>query len=153
MLAYAKAWHHVDASGRTLGQLAGRIATVLMGKHKPIYDPSGAYAELLSTSRDLFTIICSTADCGDYVVVTNAKKIHVSGNKVEQKVYYHHTMYPGGLKERRFKDLIKRKPEDVSQLSSLSSLLSRLKVLVYCCRSSVKLYPECFPRTNYATAG
>lgn len=50
----------------------------------------------------------------------------MSGNKVEQKVYYHHTMYPGGLKERRFKDIIKRKPEDVSQLSSLSSLLSRL---------------------------
>lgn len=130
VLAYAKAWHHVDASGRTLGQLAGRIATVLMGKHKPIYDPSGAYPGTVYYLSGLLTIICSIADCGDYVVVTNAKKIHVSGNKVEQKVYYHHTMYPGGLKERRFKDLIKRKPEDVSHSSSLSSLLSRLNVLV-----------------------
>ncbi|KAI5121190.1 hypothetical protein M0805_005991 [Coniferiporia weirii] len=107
VLAYAKAWHHVDASGRTLGKLAERIATVLMGKHKPIYDPG--------------------TDCGDYVVVTNASNIHVSGNKAEQKVYYHHTMYPGGLKERSFKDLIKRKPEDIIR-EAVSGMLPKNKL-------------------------
>ena len=56
-------------------------------------------------------------DCGDYVVVTNARRIHVSGNKADQKVYYSHTMYPGGLKERHFKDLLQKKPDDVRFLS------------------------------------
>ena len=58
-----------------------------------------------------------TADCGDYVVVTNAKNVQVSGNKAEQKVYYSHTMFPGGLKERKYKDLIVRKPDDVRHAS------------------------------------
>ena len=61
------------------------------------------------------------ADCGDYVVVTNARNIHVSGKKAQQKVYYHHTMYPGGLKERHFKDLIKSKPEDVRIIHTLKA--------------------------------
>lgn len=56
-------------------------------------------------------------DCGDYVVVTNARKVAVSGNKAEQKVYYSHTMFPGGLKERAYKDLIVKKPDDVSDLA------------------------------------
>ncbi|KAH8118845.1 60S ribosomal protein L23 [Phellopilus nigrolimitatus] len=107
VLAYAKAWHHVDASGRTLGKLAERVATVLMGKHKPMYDPG--------------------VDCGDYVVVTNAKNVHVSGKKAEQKVYYSHTMYPGGLKERPFKDLIQRKPDDIIR-EAVSGMLPKNKL-------------------------
>ncbi|KAL5507737.1 MRPL23 [Sanghuangporus vaninii] len=107
VLAYAKVWHHVDASGRTLGKLADRIAIVLMGKHKPMYDPG--------------------VDCGDYVVVTNARKIRVSGNKEQQKVYYSHTMYPGGLKERKFKDLIVRKPEDIIR-EAVSGMLPKNKL-------------------------
>ncbi|EJD01712.1 60S ribosomal protein L23 [Fomitiporia mediterranea MF3/22] len=106
-LAYAKVWHHVDASGRTLGKLADRIAIVLMGKHKPMYDPG--------------------VDCGDYVVVTNARNIRVSGNKAQQKVYYSHTMYPGGLKERKFKDLIVRKPEDIIR-EAVSGMLPKNKL-------------------------
>jgi len=107
VLAYAKAWHHVDASGRTLGKLAERIATVLMGKHKPMYDPG--------------------TDCGDYVVVTNARNIHVTGKKAQQKVYYSHTMYPGGLKERHFKDLIKKKPDDIIR-EAVSGMLPKNKL-------------------------
>ncbi|RCH83147.1 54S ribosomal protein L23, mitochondrial, partial [Rhizopus azygosporus] len=73
-LAYARVWHVVDAKQRVLGRLATNIATTLMGKHKPIYDPA--------------------SDCGDYVVVINAKDVLVSGKKAEQKLYRHHTMYP-----------------------------------------------------------
>lgn len=73
------------------------------------------------------------ADCGDYVVVTNARNIHVTGKKAQQKVYYHHTMYPGGLKERHFKDLIKSKPEDVRIIFSLFFffLFSSLSLFLY----------------------
>jgi len=92
-LAYARVWHHVDASNRTLGKLAERIAIVLMGKHKPIFDPG--------------------VDCGDYVVVTNASKVAVSGKKAEQKLYRHHTMYPGGLKERKYKDIMNKDPDEI----------------------------------------
>ena len=84
-----------------------------------MYDPGGALSSLLSRYFVLIVLVYSftcglKADCGDYVVVTNARKIRVSGNKEQQKVYYSHSMYPGGLKERKFKDLIVRKPEDVS---------------------------------------
>ncbi|KZS91356.1 60S ribosomal protein L23 [Sistotremastrum niveocremeum HHB9708] len=92
-LAFARVWHHVDASDRVLGKLSERIAIALMGKHKAIYDPA--------------------LDCGDYVVVTNARKIVVTGKKEEQKVYRHHTMYPGGLKEIKYKDMMERKPEEI----------------------------------------
>jgi len=92
-LAYARVWHHVDASNRTSGKLAERIAIVLMGKHKPIFDPG--------------------VDCGDYVVVTNASKVAVSGKKAEQKLYRHHTMYPGGLKERKYKDIMNKDPDEI----------------------------------------
>ncbi|KAI8967011.1 50S ribosomal protein L13 [Mycotypha africana] len=91
-LAYARAWHVVDAKQRVLGRLATNIATTLMGKHKPIYDPA--------------------SDCGDYVVVINAKDILVSGKKYDQKLYRHHTMYPGGLKEITFKDLQAKDPTE-----------------------------------------
>ncbi|CAO3619972.1 unnamed protein product [Cunninghamella echinulata] len=87
-LAYARVWHVVDARQRILGRLATNVATTLMGKHKPIYDPA--------------------ADCGDYVVVINAKDILVSGKKAEQKLYRHHTGHPGGLKEMNFENLMKK---------------------------------------------
>ncbi|KAG9317774.1 60S ribosomal protein L23 [Chiua virens] len=92
-LAYARVWHHVDASERVLGKLAERIALVLMGKHKPIYDKG--------------------VDCGDYVVVTNARNIKVSGRKDEQLVYRKHTMYPGGLKETPYKTMMDKKPNEI----------------------------------------
>jgi len=71
-------WHVIDASGKTLGRLATQIARLLMGKHKPIFSPN--------------------QDTGDFVVVINADKVHVTGNKAEQKLYYRHSGYPGGLK-------------------------------------------------------
>ncbi|CAE6477074.1 unnamed protein product [Rhizoctonia solani] len=92
-LAYARTWHHVDASNRVLGKLAQRIAIVLMGKHKPIFDKG--------------------ADCGDYVCVTNARKVIVTGRKADQVVYRHHTMYPGGLKEIKYKTMMERKPDEI----------------------------------------
>lgn len=92
-LAYARVWHHVDASDRVLGKLAERIALALMGKHKPICDKS--------------------VDCGDYVVVTNARRIKVSGKKQEQKLYRKHTMYPGALKENKYEDVMEKKPHEI----------------------------------------
>ena len=71
-------WHVVDASGQTLGRLASEIAQLLKGKHKPYYAPH--------------------MDVGDYVVVVNAEKIHVTGDKLESKIYYRHSGYPGGLR-------------------------------------------------------
>ena len=84
------AWHVVDAEGKTLGRLCTAIATLLQGKHKPVYVPN-----LLM---------------GDYVVVVNADKIRVTGNKLQQKVYYRHSGYHGGLKEETLERLLQRAP-------------------------------------------
>jgi large subunit ribosomal protein L13 len=84
-------WWVVDASDQTLGRLATRVATLLEGKHKPIYSPH--------------------LDTGDHVVVVNAGKIKVTGNKLLQKRYYRHSGYPGGLKEESLQALLARKPE------------------------------------------
>lgn len=84
-------WYIVDATDKTLGRLSTRIAEILRGKHKTIYTPH--------------------VDTGDYVIVLNAEKIKLTGNKWEQKKYYRHSGYPGGLKETKYKDLIKQKPE------------------------------------------
>ncbi|KAJ7273348.1 ribosomal protein L13 domain-containing protein [Mycena rebaudengoi] len=92
-LAYARVWHHVDATDRILGKLAERIALVLMGKHKPIYDPG--------------------VDCGDYVIVTNSRKVQVTGRKREQLLYRTHSMYPGGLKETPYKAMMVKRPEEI----------------------------------------
>jgi len=86
-------WVIVDATDKTLGRLATRIATVLRGKHKPEYTPH--------------------CDTGDYVVVINAEKIRVSGNKLEDKTYWRHTEYPGGIKSTSLKDLLAKHPERV----------------------------------------
>ena len=75
-----KDWYVVDASGKTLGRLATQCAAILRGKHKPTYTPN--------------------VDCGDYVIITNAAKVVYSGDQENKKVYYHHSMYPGGLKAR-----------------------------------------------------
>jgi len=83
-------WHVIDASGKTLGRLATRIAGLLMGKHKPIFSPN--------------------QDTGDYVVVINAEKIRVTGNKARQKLYYRHSGYPGGLSSIWLEKLMQTKP-------------------------------------------
>ncbi|KAK0447690.1 ribosomal protein L13 domain-containing protein [Armillaria borealis] len=106
-LAYARVWHQVDATDRILGKLAERIALVLMGKHKPIYDPS--------------------VDCGDYVIVTNCLKVKVTGRKPEQFLYRKHSMYPGGLKETPYKDMMVKKPEEIIR-HAVSGMLPKNKL-------------------------
>jgi large subunit ribosomal protein L13 len=86
-------WYVVDAEAQTLGRLATRIADVLRGKGKPQYTPH--------------------VDSGDFVVVVNAEKIRVTGKKLEQKVYYRHSGYPGGLRERTLAEQLERRPEEV----------------------------------------
>jgi len=86
-------WFLVDAEGKTLGRLATKIAEILRGKHKPIYTPH--------------------LDCGDYVVVINADKIRVTGRKLDQKIYYRHSGYPGGLKSITLRDQLQKHPERV----------------------------------------
>ena len=83
-------WLIVDAEGQTLGRLATQIAVLLRGKHKPIYSPS--------------------VDCGDYVIVINAEKIAVTGNRLDKKVYYRHSGYPGGLRQINLRDQLERFP-------------------------------------------
>jgi large subunit ribosomal protein L13 len=82
-----KKWYLINAEGLVLGRLAAKIASILRGKHKTIFSPH--------------------LDCGDNVIVVNAKKIMLTGNKIKEKKYYKHTGYPGGLKELYFKDIIK----------------------------------------------
>ena len=86
-------WFVVDAAGQTLGRLATEIARVLRGKHKPTYSPS--------------------VDVGDYVVVVNAEKVRVTGRKLDQKTYYSHSGYPGGLKAITLRNLLQRNPARV----------------------------------------
>jgi large subunit ribosomal protein L13 len=88
-----KGWLLVDASDKTLGRLSTNIAKILMGKNKPEYTPHN--------------------DVGDYVVVINAEKIKVTGNKNDQKMYYRHTGYPGGIKSQNFNDLIASYPDRI----------------------------------------
>ena len=88
-----KKWYVVDATGYTLGRLATEVANVLRGKNKPTYTPH--------------------IDTGDYVIVVNAEKIKVTGKKLDQKVYYHHSDYVGGMKETTLREMLAKKPEDV----------------------------------------
>ncbi len=90
-------WFVVDAQGQTLGRLASQIAQVLRGKNKPTFTPY--------------------LDMGDFVVVINADKIHVTGRKMDQKMYYRHSGYMGGLKERNLREQLQRHPEDVIKLA------------------------------------
>ncbi len=86
-------WLLVDANDQNLGRLATKIAMALIGKHKPSYTPG--------------------VDCGDFVVVVNAERVTVTGNKLEDKTYYRHSGYPGGLKETKLKDMLQKHPERV----------------------------------------
>jgi large subunit ribosomal protein L13 len=90
-------WYVVDAAGMTLGRLASEVAKILRGKNKPIFTPH--------------------LDMGDYVIVINAEKISVTGKKLDQKVYYHHSGYVGGLKEVTLKEKMSKKPEQVIELA------------------------------------
>ncbi|MGA1846061.1 50S ribosomal protein L13 [Deferribacter abyssi] len=92
-----KKWYLVDAEGQTLGRLASKIAKILMGKNKPIYTPF--------------------IDTGDFVVVINADKIHVTGKKLTDKIYYRHSRYLGGLKQRTLQEMLDKKPEEVLRLA------------------------------------
>ena len=84
-------WYVIDAEGQTLGRLASEVASILRGKHKAIYTPH--------------------VDTGDYVIVINAEKIQLTGNKLSQKMYRHYSGYPGGLKEVNYGTLLSKKPE------------------------------------------
>jgi large subunit ribosomal protein L13 len=86
-------WYVIDAQGQTLGRLATRTATILRGKHKPLYTPH--------------------VDCGDYVIIVNAEKVHATGQKMSQKKYYRHSGYPGGIKEISLRDQLQKFPERV----------------------------------------
>ncbi|MBQ2642405.1 MAG: 50S ribosomal protein L13 [Eubacterium sp.] len=90
-------WYVVDATGYTLGRLSSEIAKVLRGKNKPTFTPH--------------------VDTGDYVIVTNAENIKVTGKKLDQKIYYHHSEYVGGMKETDLKTMLEKKPEKVIELA------------------------------------
>ena len=90
-------WYVVDAAGMTLGRLSSEVAKVLRGKNKPIFTPH--------------------MDTGDYVIVINAEKIQVTGKKLDQKIYYHHSDYVGGMKETTLKEKLEKKPESVIELA------------------------------------
>ena len=82
-------WYVIDADGVVLGRLASKAAHILRGKHKPTFTPH--------------------VDTGDYIIIINADKVVLTGNKLDEKIYYHHSGYPGGLKETKYRDLIKNK--------------------------------------------
>ena len=88
-------WYVIDAAGLPLGRVATKVATVLRGKHKPTYTPY--------------------VDCGDYVIVINVEKVLLTGNKLNDKMYYNHSGYPGGLRERNAKTMINEYPEEMME--------------------------------------
>ena len=90
-------WYVVDATDMTLGRLASEVAKVLRGKNKAIFTPF--------------------MDCGDYVIVVNASKVKVTGKKLDQKIYYHHSDYVGGMKETTLKEMLAKKPESVIEMA------------------------------------
>ena len=90
-------WYVVDAEGKTLGRLSSEVAKILRGKNKPEFTPH--------------------CDCGDYVIIINAEKIAVTGKKLDQKMYYHHSDYVGGMKEQTLREKLNRKPEQVVELA------------------------------------
>lgn len=100
-------WHIVDADGKTVGRLASEVAQVLMGKHKPTYTPF--------------------LDTGDHVIVINASKVVFKGNKTNDKLYHHHTGFPGGLKEISARDLLAKNPVKVLELA-IRGMLPKTKL-------------------------
>jgi large subunit ribosomal protein L13 len=97
-------WYLVDAEGKTLGRLASQVASIVRGKTKPTYTPH--------------------ADTGDFVIIINADKINVTGDKLNKKMYYRHSGYPGGLKTRTLKQMLDKKPEEVLRLA-IAGMLPR----------------------------
>lgn len=100
-------WHLIDANGLTVGRLASEVARILMGKHKPTYTPF--------------------LDTGDHVIVINAAKVVFKGTKTEDKIYRHHTGWPGGLKEVKAKDMLANKPERLVELA-IRGMLPKTKL-------------------------
>lgn len=100
-------WFVVDAAGKRLGRLSTEVATVLRGKHKPTYTPH--------------------VDCGDYVIVVNADKIELTGDKWNKKIYYTHSSYPGGLKEKTAKVLMQQKPTRMVEIA-VKGMLPKTKL-------------------------
>ncbi len=90
-------WYVVDAEGQSLGRVAAKVATVLRGKHKPTYTPN--------------------VDCGDFVIVINASKVVLTGNKLADKKYYNHSRYAGGMRVRTAKDMIEKYPEEMMEVA------------------------------------
>jgi large subunit ribosomal protein L13 len=90
-------WYIVDAEGKTLGRLASEVAKILRGKHKPEYTPH--------------------VDTGDHVIVLNAEKVVLTGKKLDQKLYRHHSLYPGGLKEIKYRHFMEKRPEKAVELA------------------------------------
>ena len=88
-------WYVIDAEGKSLGRVATLAATYLRGKHKPTYTPH--------------------IDCGDYIIIVNASKVNLTGNKLEDKMYYNHSQYQGGLRERNAKTMIEKYPEEMME--------------------------------------
>ncbi len=114
-----KKWYSIDAEGKTLGRLASEIATLLRGKHKPIFTPH--------------------MDAGDYVVVVNAAKVVLTGEKLEKKIYYRHSGYVGGLKKTTAKEMLQKRPQNLIRLAVKGMLpknslgrrqLAKLKIYV-----------------------
>ena len=95
--AIERKWYVVDAAGCTLGRLSSEVAKVLRGKNKPIFTPH--------------------ADTGDYVIIVNADKVTVTGRKLDQKIYYHHSEYVGGMKETTLRDKLAKAPTEVVELA------------------------------------
>ena len=93
----SRKWYVVDASGKVLGRMASEVATILRGKHKPEFSPY--------------------MDAGDYVIIVNADKVVLTGNKIDQKLYRYHTGYPGGLKEVSYRNIMANKPEKAVELA------------------------------------
>lgn len=106
-LAESRKWFVVDAKGKTVGRLATEVARILSGKNNPAYTPF--------------------MDMGDHVVVINARHVVLKGAKTDQKMYRHHTLYPGGLKEFTVKQMLERKPEQILELA-IKGMLPKTKL-------------------------
>ena len=88
-------WYVIDAKGKPLGKVAAKAAHMLRGKHKPTYTPN--------------------VDCGDYIIIINAKEVKLTGNKMDQKMYYNHSMYAGGLRERTAREMVEKYPVEMME--------------------------------------
>lgn len=119
-------WHLIDAEGEVLGRLASEVAILLRGKHKPIYTPN--------------------VDCGDYVVIVNAEKVALTGNKLDDKLYIHHSGYSGGLKKRSARRMLELQPQKVIE-EAVRGMLPKTKLGKDMYR---KLYVYCGPEHKHA---